>query len=214
MLYSAENPPGEPLSIHIPLKTMNDTPPTTEEVCEALKRMKSFKAPGGSGIRVEHLREWMEHANSDTICDQKYVTAWNHVLELVNMAFTGEPLPKSFGVGILVLIPKDVPDQFRGIALLEVIYKLISAIINRRFQDTVEFHDAIHGFRQNRGTGTAIISVKLIMQLAKRTANPRYFVFLDLKKLMTRWTENAHWKYYRDTEWDQKYEESLRKFGT
>jgi hypothetical protein len=37
------------------------------------------------------------------------------------IAFTGGPIPRVFGIGILVLIPKRIPGQFRGIALLEVI---------------------------------------------------------------------------------------------
>jgi Reverse transcriptase (RNA-dependent DNA polymerase) len=98
------------------------------------------------------------------------------------MAFTDQPLAQSFGVGILVLIPKGVPDQYRGIALLEVIYKLVSAIFNQRISGEIQYHQAVHGFRKGRGTGTAIIEAKLRMQMAKQTTNPLYLVFLDLKK--------------------------------
>jgi hypothetical protein len=45
---------------------------------------------------------------------------WDKLVEIVQLAFEGKPLPSSFGMGILVLIPKGEPDQFRGIALLEV----------------------------------------------------------------------------------------------
>jgi hypothetical protein len=83
-------------------------------------------------------------------------------------------MPRTFGMGILVLIPKGVPDQYRGIALLEVIYKLVSAIINRRVAEKIVFQDAIRGFRRGRGTGTAIIEAKLRMQLAQRQTNPHY----------------------------------------
>jgi hypothetical protein len=103
--------------------------------------------------------------------------------KLIEVVFTGNPLPKSFGVGILVLIPKGVPDQYRGIALLEVIYKLVSAITNQRLTAQIAFHDAgVHGFCVGRGTNTAIIELKLRMQLAQRTTKPLYFVFLELKK--------------------------------
>lgn len=144
--------------------------------------MKLGKTPGGSGITVEHLRKWMEGAKPGEFRDSACMEAWDRVLELVELAFTGKPMPRSFGMGILVLIPKGVPDQYRGIALLEVIYKLVSAIINRRLAEKIVFHDAVHGFRRGRGTGTAIIEAKLRMQLAQRQTNPHYFVFLDLKK--------------------------------
>ena len=181
-LFTAEEPPGMPIPIHITPNIIDDSRPTEKEICTALKGMRLGKTPGGSGIRVEHLRKWMEGAKPGEFQDQACVTAWEKVLELVELTFTGQPLPRSFGIGILVLIPKDVPDQYRGIALLEVIYKLVAAIINRRLRDRINFHEAVHGFRRARGTGTAIIGAKLIMQLAQRTTRPRYFVFLDLKK--------------------------------
>jgi hypothetical protein len=42
--------------------------------------------------------------------------------------------------GILVLVPKGVSDQYHGITLLEVIYKLISTRINHRISEKVEYH--------------------------------------------------------------------------
>jgi uncharacterized protein YqhQ len=78
--------------------------------------------------------------------DFKKREIWRRVAQLVQMAFTDQPLPKSFGIGILVLIPKGVPDQYRGISLLEVIYKLLSSIINQRISLKIQYHDAIHGF--------------------------------------------------------------------
>ena len=82
-----------------------------------------------------------------------------------------------------VLLPK--PDgDYRGIALLEVVYKLISSIINQRLASglNTKFHNAIHGFRSGRGTGTATIEAKLLMQLAQRANKPLYMIFMDLKK--------------------------------
>jgi hypothetical protein len=111
-----------------------------------------------------------------------FVEEWGKVLSLVRMAFIGADIPSAFCNGILVLIPKGVPDEYRGIALLEVIYKLISSIINRRLACSVKFHDSIHGFRAGRGTGTAILEAKLLMQLTQRTHKPLFMIFLDLKK--------------------------------
>ena len=79
----------------------------------ALKKMKRNKSPGASGIHAEHLLDWMNGANSG---DPTKIEAWNKVLEPVELVFTVQPLPKSFGMKILVPIPKGVPDQYRGIA--------------------------------------------------------------------------------------------------
>jgi hypothetical protein len=176
-LFTAEQPSGNPLPLHYNPTEVNDHPPSEEEVQKALKGMKRKKAPGGSGIRVEHLLEWM---NSEKGTEKG--CAWEKVLELIDRIFKGEDIPQSFGTGILVLIPKSTPGQYRGIALLEIIYKLISAIINRRLVASIRFHDAIHGFRTYRGTGTAILEAKLRMQLAMRSTEPNFMVFLDLKK--------------------------------
>ena len=58
----------------------------------------------------------------------------------------GTAIPVAFANGILVLIPKSEPGKLRGIALLEVIYKLCLTIIHLRLQDGIEFHPGIHGF--------------------------------------------------------------------
>jgi hypothetical protein len=145
-LFGAEEPPGEDIPIHIfPTPEIDDEPPTEQEIINALKKLRLGKAPGATGIRVEHLRTWMSGATRAK--DQIYVGEWAMIKKLVEMAFTGEDIPSAFVVGILVLLPK--PDgDFRGIALLEVIYKLISSIINQRLAKGIntKLHDAIHGF--------------------------------------------------------------------
>jgi hypothetical protein len=46
----------------------------------------------------------------------------------------------------------------------------------------VELHESLHGCRNGRGTGTAIIEAKLAQQLAHLEQRPFFGVFLDLKK--------------------------------
>jgi len=182
-LFTREEPPGESIPIHIhPRPRVDDEPPQEWEVVAALKKMRLNKSPGASGIRVEDLRSWWNSARKAEVKDPKCVELWEKVLTLVNLVFAKGEIPSAFCNGILVLIPKTAQGEYRGIALLEIVYKLVSAIINRRLADAIQFHDAIHGFRAGRGTGTAIIEVKLLMQLAKRSSKPLYMVFLDLKK--------------------------------
>jgi Reverse transcriptase (RNA-dependent DNA polymerase) len=148
------------------------------EIKKAMKRMRLGKAPGATRIRTEHLRKWMEGAETDENAREQ----WKKVVEIVQQAFKGQPLPSSFGTGILVLIPKGEPDQFRGIALLEVVYKLVSTIVNARLGDAIKFHKAVHGFRRGRGTTTAIAEVKLVMRANRQSNKPLFLIFLDLKK--------------------------------
>lgn len=180
------NPPTLPeIPIHINPFSINDTPPSEEEVVEVLGTLKNGRASGPSGIRVEDLKKWHKDAcevEDDETPDPLAVAIWEKVLDIVHKAFSAGEVPKDLCSEILVLIPKSTPNQFCGIALLEVIYKLISAICNRRIQNAIKFDDAVHGFRKGRGTGTAIMEAKLLMQLYCRQDDPLYMVFIDLKK--------------------------------
>ena len=82
---------------------------------------------------------------------------------------------------MMVLVPKD-SGGFCGIGLLEIIQKLITSIMDTWIKESVDFHDALHGFRAFWGTGTAIIEAKLIQQLATLHQVPLFQIFLDLWK--------------------------------
>jgi Reverse transcriptase (RNA-dependent DNA polymerase) len=127
------------------------------------------------------IRKWYKNAKEDKSQCQQSLEIWNKIVIIVQMTFREGDIPTSFTYGVLVLIPK--PDQsFRGIALLETIYKLISMIIHLQLLTTIKLHNAVHGFRTQRGTGTATINVKLLLQKAKRQSNQLYMIFIDVKK--------------------------------
>jgi hypothetical protein len=87
------------------------------------------------------------------------------LVDLVQHTFHTGELPMAMSWSTMVLLPKD-GGGYRGIGLLEIIWKLISAILDVWFKSTIQFHDCLHGFQASRGTGTAIIEVKLLQQLA------------------------------------------------
>ena len=82
----------------------------------------------------------------------------------------------------VVLIPKGKKD-YRGIVLVDVVWKVVAAILNRRFTSSITYHDALHGFRTGRGTGTATLEAKLLQQLAAMRKEVLYVIFLDLTKV-------------------------------
>ena len=65
---------------------------------------------------------------------------------------------------IVVLIPKG-GGNYRGIGLLEVAWKTIEEVLDKRLKE-VALHDSLHGFREKRGCGTGIMEAKLLQQLA------------------------------------------------
>ena len=61
----------------------------------------------------------------------------------------------------VVLIPKGKKD-YRGIDLMEVVWRVVAAILNRRLKASITYHKSLHGFRAGCGTGTATLEAKLL----------------------------------------------------
>ena len=45
---------------------------------------------------------------------------------------------------------------------MEVMWKVVAEILNRRFIGSITYHDVLHGFRAGRGTGTTTLEAKLL----------------------------------------------------
>ena len=54
------------------------------------------------------------------------------------------------------MIPKGKKD-YRGIGLVEVMWKVVAENLNRGLTASITFHDFFHGFWAGRGTGTATL---------------------------------------------------------
>ena len=101
---------------------------------------------------------------------------------MVKLCWQRRQLPSQLSWSTVVLIPKPGNNEFRGIGLLEIIWKLIELIINHRLAAKIKFHDALHGFLVQRGCGTANIEAKLRQQLSGFVQQTLFWIFLDLKK--------------------------------
>ena len=84
---------------------------------------------------------------------------------MVQTAFRDGYLAEEATWYAVVLIPKREKD-YRGISLVEVMWKAVAAILNSRFTSSITYHDALHGFRAGRGTGAATLGAKLLQHLA------------------------------------------------
>ena len=72
---------------------------------------------------------------------------------------------------------------YRGIGLVEVMWKVVAEILPRRLTTAITYHDALHGFWAGRDTGTATLEAKLLQQLAAMREEVLYVIFLDLTKV-------------------------------
>ena len=81
----------------------------------------------------------------------------------------------------VVLITKGKKD-YRGFGLVEVMWKVVVEILNRRLTNSITYHDFLHGFRAGCGTGTATLEAKLLQHLSALREEFLYVIFLDLHK--------------------------------
>ena len=81
----------------------------------------------------------------------------------------------------MVLIPKGKKD-YRGISLVEVMWKVVAAILNRQLTAYITYHDFLHGFRAGRGTSTATLEAKMMQHLSALRKEVLYVIYLDLSK--------------------------------
>ena len=81
----------------------------------------------------------------------------------------------------VVLIPNG-NGEFRGIGIVEVLWKAFSGVTNWRIGVALQFHDMLHGFRAVQGMRNASVKVKLIQQLTEMREEALYKKFLDLRK--------------------------------
>ena len=82
----------------------------------------------------------------------------------------------------VVLIPKG-KKYYRGIGIMEFMWKVVADILNRRLTASITFDAFLHGFRAGRRTGTATLKAKLLQQLAALREEVLYVIFLDLLKV-------------------------------
>jgi hypothetical protein len=155
-----------------------DYPISVSEVSEQLKLLKNWKAGGPDGLRNELLK----------ICDS--VDGVEMLVVLLNKIWGDEAMPDELAVGRIVTLFKggDVHDcgDYRGISLLNVVYKLLSAILNKRLVRYCDENGVLDeeqgGFRQGRGCTDQIYSLHTVVAERKGRGVDSYMCFIDVKK--------------------------------
>ena len=113
--------------------------------------------------------------------EEWYQSKWEMLVELVHMAFRYGVLAEEATWQVVVLIPKGGGD-YHVIGLVEVVWKAVAAIINRRFTALTTYHEYLHGFWAGRGMGTVTLEVKLLHQVTAMSEEILHTIFLYLHK--------------------------------
>ena len=134
-------------------------------------------------MRAEHVKRWLATARKvekdgdtaggkevttttaegrpETTVAQEGAGKWTRVVDVVQAALREGNLAEKAMWQAVVLIPKGKKD-YQGIELVEVMWKVVTAILNFRFTASITCHDFLRGFWVGRGTGTATLEAKLL----------------------------------------------------
>ena len=156
-LYRYVTPPRKNTPVSVQPLPVDYSFPTEEKIEWAFKRLRNNRSGGPSGMRTEHLKQWPTKAQKDAN-DRKMAAGkeealttmekgrmgmseaqkgtesesenWTRVVDLVQSVFREGNLAEEATWQAVVLIPKGKKD-YRGIGLVEVLWKVVAAILNR-----------------------------------------------------------------------------------
>ena len=151
---------------------------TASEIQCAIKKLTLNKAGGIDGITGEFYR-----------CTTHEILPF--LLPLFNAIFKGNQFPESWRVSVITPIhksgSKSEPENYRGISVTPVMYKIFARVINERLYNWAEEHNKINesqsGFRRNYSTTDNLFSLNAIIQkYLSRKCGRFYCLYVDFKK--------------------------------
>jgi len=137
--------------------------------------LKNNKAAGDDGIVAELLK----HLGPKSL---------GELTRIIQDIWTTEKLPESWKNALIVPLHKkgDKTDvnNYRGISLVQVTYKILSATILKRVQEQLEHKIGEYqaGFRPNRSCSEQIFNLKTILKLRHTRRQPTICTFVDFQK--------------------------------
>ena len=150
---------------------------TTEEISVAIKSLKNNKAAGPDGFIGEFFK------NSIDVIQPFLAKYFNYL-------FDHGLFPEEWSVAILQPIHKkgnvNIPDNYRGISLLNICSKLYSFVLNKRIKKWVEDYEIVGeeqcGFRSKRSTTEQVFVMQALVQKQLLRHRKLYACFIDFKK--------------------------------
>ena len=164
-------------------------PPSEEELIEAVIKLENGKAGGESGILPEMVKA--------ACCEEEFVQM---LLDLVKDVWQEGKVPDDWRDAVLVPIPKRGDlcqcDNWRGIALLDIVGKLVARVLQERLQKIAEeeLPESQCGFRKGRGCTDMIFTVRQLVEKSWEHNEKLFISFVDLKKAYDSVPREAMWK--------------------
>ena len=119
-------------------------------------------------MRAEDLKHWLERAEAEKKAerdgveggrgratdDRRQTTGDMLAMRLFKHIWDMGEIPQKILLAIVVLNPKEISEDFRGIRLLKVLWKVIKRVSSARLK-CVPLHNALHGFRPGAAAARA-----------------------------------------------------------
>ena len=183
--------------------------PTRGEVRRALGKLKNGKAAGNSSILPEMLKAGARDAGFMAM-----------LTDLMSAVWEEKCVPQEWVDAILVPIPKKgnlhCCDNWRGIALLDLVGKLAGRIVQNRLQSVAEreLPESQCGFRRGRGCTDMIFVVRQLVEKAFEHKTKQFLIFVDLRKAYDSVPREAMWKVLRKLGVPDALVDIIRSFHT
>jgi len=157
-----------------PFDPVLDSDISHDEVVQALKQLKSGKAPGADKL----LPELLIHGQDTLI---PYFT------DIFQYIFDKGVYPETWAEGTLQLIYKkgdrNDPGNYRDITLLSCLGKLFDQILYNRLKvSNIEINEAQCGFRQDYSTVDNVFVLQALISKSFMDKQTLYCAFIDLKR--------------------------------
>ncbi len=112
-------------------------------------------------MKAEHIKEWLGDMRRKELEDgvEGIGDRWRSFVALLQGVWEHGSISTQMTWMIIILLPKGGGD-YRGIGILDPIWKVVEKVMVARLS-VIELHDCLHGGLPRRGTGTAIMEVKM-----------------------------------------------------
>ena len=160
-----------------PQRTYLESKPSICELRGALSKLKNGKAGGSSNILPDMVKAACEEESFRDL-----------LLDLVHTVLEERQVPREWADATLIPIPKkgdlSLCDNWRGIALLEVVGKVVASVIQARLQKLAEEEllESQCGFHEGRGCSDMIFTVRQLVEKSIEHRSKQFIIFVDPKK--------------------------------
>ena len=174
---------------YLPFQTVQPyiAEPLLQEVEHEISQLRNFKAPGTDNLPGELFKH-----GGNALCMEMH--------ELIKHIWNDEELPEEWKTCIICPLYKKgdklACSNYRGIALLNIAYKIFANILRKRLlpysETTIGEYQS--GFREGRSTTDQLFNIRQILEKCKEYNIELHHLFVDFKAAYDSVNRNKLWR--------------------